>query len=165
MKIAIISDTHDNLPNLIKAVSWIRKEKIKLIIHCGDVSNEDVLKEGLEGFSGRIYVARGNCDLGEFKKIAKLKIFDEFGELKLVNKMVAFAHFPNIAKPLAQSAKYDVVFYGHNHKPWVETLRSGSGRETKLANPGNLAGVFYKATFATYDTKTDKLELKILERT
>jgi predicted phosphodiesterase len=32
-----------------------------------------------------------------------------------------------------------------------------------LVNPGNLAGMFYKATFAIYETKTDKLELKILE--
>jgi len=33
-----------------------------------------------------------------------------------------------------------------------------------LANPGTLAGMFSKATFAVYDTSTNNLELKILER-
>jgi predicted phosphodiesterase len=33
-----------------------------------------------------------------------------------------------------------------------------------LANPGSLAGIFYKATFAILDTRSKKLELKILEK-
>jgi len=32
-----------------------------------------------------------------------------------------------------------------------------------IANPGNLAGLIYKATFAILDAKTKKLELKILD--
>ena len=164
MKIAIISDTHDNLPNLARAAAWIKKEKIKLIIHCGDVSNEELLKEGLSEFRGRIYLSRGNCDIGDFKSVPKLKIFDDFGELKLVNKKIAFSHFPKTAEDLSKTGKYDAVFYGHSHKPWIETLERGSGQKTQLANPGNLAGVFCKATFAIFDTKTDKLELKILEK-
>ena len=38
MKIAIISDTHNNWPNFKKAIEWIKKEKIKLILHCGGYS-------------------------------------------------------------------------------------------------------------------------------
>ena len=60
---------------------------------------------------------------------------------------------------LAESGKYDFVFYGHNHKPWIEEIG-----ETFLANPGTLAGLFNKATFAILDTENKKLELKILER-
>ena len=33
-----------------------------------------------------------------------------------------------------------------------------------MINPGELAGQFYKPTFAVYDRTTEKLELKILER-
>jgi uncharacterized protein len=159
MKIAIIADTHDNLPCFKKAMDWIKSKKIKLLIHCGDVSKEEVLKEALSDFAGRIYLCRGNCDLDDFKGIPKLKVFDEFGEIKLVNKKIAFSHFPKTALDLANSGKYKVVFYGHDHKPWIKEIG-----KTKLANPGNLAGVYYKATFAVYDTKADKLELKILEK-
>jgi hypothetical protein len=33
-----------------------------------------------------------------------------------------------------------------------------------MVNPGELAGQFYKPTFAVYDTDTSLLELKILEK-
>jgi len=38
MKIAVVSDTHDNLSNLRKAIDWIKSQNIKLILHCGDIS-------------------------------------------------------------------------------------------------------------------------------
>ena len=56
------------------------------------------------------------------------------------------------------SGRYDYVFYGHNHTPWEEKIGN-----TVVANPGTLAGMFQKATFAVLDTKNKKLELKILE--
>jgi uncharacterized protein len=159
MKIAIISDSHDNLATLKIALAWIKKEKIKVIIHCGDVSKEEFLKEALADYGGRIFLSRGNCDIDSFKSVPKIKVFDDFGQVKLAGKKIAFCHFPPTAEILAQKNCYDAVFYGHNHKPWVNKVG-----KTKLANPGNLAGVFYKATLAVYDTKIDKLELKILER-
>ena len=36
--------------------------------------------------------------------------------------------------------------------------------ECRMINPGELAGQFNKPTFAVYDTETDNLELKILEK-
>jgi len=88
-----------------------------------------------------------------------VKIYEEFGEIKIGVKKIAFCHFPEVAAELVKKQKYNFVFYGHNHKPWLEQVD-----KTKLVNPGNLAGIFYKATFAIYDTRTDKLELKILEK-
>ncbi|MFH1036609.1 MAG: YfcE family phosphodiesterase, partial [Patescibacteria group bacterium] len=136
MKIAIVADTHDNLPNLKKAVNWIKNEKIRLILHLGDVSDEEILKKALNGFKGKIYLSRGNCDLGDFKKIEGIKVFEEMGEIKIGGKKIAFSHFPNIAENLASEGKYDFVFYGHTHKPWIKKVG-----KTVLANPGNLAGV------------------------
>jgi hypothetical protein len=159
MKIAIISDTHDNIETLKKTLNFIKKEKIKVVLHCGDVSDQNLLKEALSDYSGKIYLSKGNCDIGGFEKVPKIKVFEEYGEIKSGTKKIAFCHFPKIAESLAASGKYDVVFYGHTHKPWI--VKTGN---TILANPGNLAGVFYKATFAIYDIKTGNLELKILER-
>ena len=36
--------------------------------------------------------------------------------------------------------------------------------KTHLLNPGTLAGMFNKATFAVYDTVTDKAKLILLEK-
>ncbi|MFC1629761.1 metallophosphoesterase family protein [Patescibacteria group bacterium] len=167
MKIAIISDTHDNLPNFKKAIGWVEKEKIKTIIHCGDICTSKVLKEVTKNFPGKIYLVFGNADGARFrttrmvckKIIPKVILCGEWGKIKIGGKKIAFVHSPEFARGLASTKKYDLVFYGHTHKPWEEKIKS-----CRLVNPGNLAGLFYKATFAVYDTKKDKLELRILEK-
>ena len=188
MKIAIISDTHDNLANLKKAISFINKERIKILIHCGDIFKPETLREGLKGYQGKIYIIFSKADASfseipedSFENLPRVKIYEEFGEIKINKRKIAFCHFPEIAKGLAKSQKHGLVFYGHTHKPWEETPhqspegeqvpygagKHGTGQEigkTRLVNPGNLAGIFYKPTFAIYDTKTDKLQLKILEK-
>lgn len=174
MKIAIISDTHDNLANIKKTIDWLKKEKIEIIIHCGDVSNLTTLKEGFADFSGKIYLTLGNADLRD-KKLYELSpsfsVFGDFGEITIDNKKIAFTHYLETAKNLSKTRKYDFVFYGHNHKPWLEKTgifprrpKLGERGECWLVNPGNIAGTFYKATFAVYNSEKDKLELKILEK-
>jgi len=165
MKIAIISDIHDNLSNLRKTIGWLKKEKIRTLILCGDIASVETLKEILENYSGKIYLSLGNMDNDyslnreSFKNFSQIKIKKEIGEFEIDNKKIAFTHSPILAKKLAQEEKYHIVFYGHTHKPWEEKIG-----KTKLVNPGNLAGLLFKATFARYDTETDKLELMILEK-
>ena len=52
MKIAIVSDTHNNWPNFKKAIDWIKKEKISLILHCGDISSQETINEAKKLFEG-----------------------------------------------------------------------------------------------------------------
>ncbi|MCF8024533.1 MAG: metallophosphoesterase family protein, partial [Desulfobacteraceae bacterium] len=37
MKIAVLSDTHDNIRNVRKALELIAGQHVEAIIHCGDV--------------------------------------------------------------------------------------------------------------------------------
>lgn len=165
MKLAIISDTHDNVPNLEKALKWINKNKIKVIIHCGDLSAPSMLTKVIAlKFKGQINFVHGNVGDRELleevaKKYKKFIIHGNAGKIEIDKKKIAFTHFPWLAEKLAKGGRYDLVFYGHTHKPWEEKIG-----QTRMANPGTLAGMFYRATFAVYDTKTDKLELKILEK-
>ena len=152
MKFAIVSDTHNNWANFKKAIDWIKKEKIQLILHCGDISSQETIDDAKEDFKGEIRFVKGNADYD-------LSYLPEKMELEFGGKKIAFAHFPDIAKKLAQSKKFDLVFYGHTHRAWDEKVG-----ETHMVNPGELAGQFYKATFAVYDTENEKLELKILEK-
>lgn len=164
MKLAIISDSHDNLATIKKALQIINKEKIETLLHCGDICSPSTLKTILEGFKGNVHIVFGNVD-GDYFKTKDLtlknspnfKAWGDLGEMKIDGKNIAFLHSPQFAKELAVTQKYDLVFYGHTHKPWKEKIG-----KTILVNPGNLAGIIFKATFALYDTENDKLELKIL---
>jgi hypothetical protein len=165
MKIAILSDSHDNVPNMEKALKWINKNKIKLLIHCGDLSAPSMLTKVMAPkFKGQMHFVHGNVGDPELlekvaKEYKKAAIHGQAGKIVVDKKKIAFTHFPWLGEKLAKSGKYDLVFYGHTHKPWEEKIDGA-----RLINPGTLAGMFYRATFAVYDTKTDKLELKILDR-
>jgi putative phosphoesterase len=153
MKIAIVSDTHNNWPNFKKAIEWIKKENIKLVLHCGDISAQEIVTHANALFKeGEIKYVRGNADYD------LPDIPDEL-TVEFNSKKIGFVHFPDEAKKMAQSGKYDMVFYGHTHRAWDEKIGN-----CHMINPGEMAGQFYKATFAVYDTSTGELELKILEK-
>ncbi len=151
MKIAIVSDTHNNWKNYEKILNWLEGEGIQQILHCGDISSQEIIDNAQKKFQGDIKYVKGNADHG-------LEIPPTM-ELEIGGKKIGFAHFPNLALKLAESGKNDIVFYGHTHRPWEE--KKGNCR---FINPGEVAGQFFKPTFAMYDTETDKLELKILEK-
>lgn len=165
MKIAIMSDSHGNAANFKRIVQWLNKENVKLILHCGDIGSPESLKESLEEFSGEFLGVFGNMDkdfkilVEEYNKIPRVKIEEKNLETEVDGKKIAITHFPEDAHWLAESEKYDLVFYGHTHKAWEEKINN-----CRLINPGESAGQFYKPTFAVYDTATDLLELKILEK-
>jgi hypothetical protein len=134
-------------------------------LHCGDIGNPESLKESLENFKEEFFGVFGNMDkdfkilVEEYNKIQGVEIKEDIFEKIIDKKQIAFTHFPEEAKKLAQSGKFDLVFYGHTHRPWEEKVN-----ECRVINPGELAGQFQKPTFAVYDTETDNLELKILEK-
>ncbi len=152
MKIAIVSDTHDNMANFNKVIEWLNKEKIRLMLHCGDICNQEIIDEALKSFKGEIKFVRGNGDFHLHSIAEEMKI-------ELGGKKIFLNHYPDVAKKAAESGKYDLVFYGHTHKPWLEEIGN-----CKLVNPGELAGQRFKPAFAVYDTDSGKLELKILEK-
>jgi len=165
MKIAIISDSHDNVPNMAKALAWMNKNGIEQIIHCGDLCAPGVLVNVLAPqFSGPIHMVFGNVEDRETVTEKAMEFdhihhYGDVGEFEIDGKKIGVVHYPEKAKEMAESGKYGLVFYGHNHKAWEETVGA-----TQLVNPGTLAGLFAKATFAVYDTSTNTLELKILEQ-
>jgi hypothetical protein len=160
MKVAIISDIHNNVVNLKKVLGYCALQKIKTIICCGDLASLETLDFLNDNFSGKIYYTFGNMDeehLQDYKTLQKyknIKIYRNFGELKIDNKNISFTHFPDVAKKLAETEKYDYIFYGHTHKPWTE--KAGN---CVILNPGNVAGEIYPPTFATWNTDDDKFEL------
>lgn len=168
MKIAVISDTHDNIPNIKKILTVINERKIAAIIHCGDIATRDTVEFLSKNFSGELYFVSGNMDdpklIRGFPTFPSCHYFGETGELNLSGLKIGFCHQPERAKKLAEetrrdSSSFDVIFYGHTHKPWEENYQG-----IQLLNPGTAAGLFYKAAFAIYDSETRKAELVALEK-
>lgn len=164
MNIAIISDTHDNIENLKKALKFIKENKIKKIIHCGDVCESSTLEMLAKEFPGKIYLTFGNAEFDKekmkekAKNLSNIKVFEERGEIKIKDLRIEFSHFLENTKK-CPDWKADFIFYGHTHRPWFQKQKNHI-----FANPGNLSGLYYKPTFAILDTKTKKIELKLLER-
>ena len=160
MKIAIISDVHNNLVNLKKVLDYCGWEKIKTIICCGDLASQETLDFLNDNFDGVIYYAFGNMDndqlrnfehAGEYKKT---KIYEKFGETEIDGNKIAFVHFPDVARKLCETEKYNFVFHGHTHKPWLEQKE-----KCLILNPGNVAGEIYLPTFAVWNTEKGKIDL------
>lgn len=159
-KIAIISDTHNNFIRGEKVRDILKKEGINFIIHCGDIGEKDYLKKIFKKFEVRAVL--GNADDGygtieEYQELPNIVVYKERGEEIINNKRISFNHYPEIAKKIAKTEKYDFVFYGHTHKPWEEKIG-----KTILLNPGNVSGILYNSTFAIYDFKIKEFKLIII---
>lgn len=137
MLIGVIADTHDNMNMLKKAVDLFNERGVELALHAGDY---------IAPFTAREF-RRLNCNLvGVFgnndgEKIGLTSNFSSFGELyegihqlELDGKKIAITHYPDIAETLAGSGAYDVVIYGHTHRPDIR------GPNPLVINPGECGG-------------------------
>lgn len=164
MKIGIVSDSHDNLATLKKFTVFCARENVKTVIHCGDVAEPETLGYLAKAFESDILLSLGNADRDhDLEKICNntggIRIFRSFGSAEIGGLQIGFTHYRETGLKLCENSKFDFVFYGHTHKPWLENING-----CLLANPGNLAGLLYKATFAVLETDNRKLDLKIAER-
>ena len=109
MKIAIVSDSHDNIPNIEKMLDWVNKNDIEMMIHCGDLSAPSVLvKELGPKFKKPIHFIHGNIADREMNtEVARgfkhITLHGDQGELEIDGKKIAFCHYPNEAKELAKA--------------------------------------------------------------
>ncbi len=169
MKIGIISDSHDNLTNIDSAINFFKKNKIKHLIHAGDLCFIDSLDHILKTFNGKVYLVEGNGDdqVEKFKQIAESNknffFYTNVGEVIINKQSIAFTHKPEITEKLALSDKYNLIIYGHTHKPWEKVIKTDS-KTVRIINPGTLAGLFNRATLAVYDTKKQQADLILLEK-
>lgn len=154
MQIAIISDIHDHISNLRKALKMLQQHT-ELLICCGDLCSPFIVDELAKGFPGKdIHVVFGNNDGDLYRITTKaatyehLNLYGEFFEREFDGKRFAVSHFDNIGHALAQSDAYDVVCFGHNHRYEV-----GEKGKTLIINPGEIMGELTgSATFVVYDT-------------
>jgi hypothetical protein len=151
-RIGVISDTHDHLDKVKKAVALFNRQKPDRVVHCGDIVAQFVLKE-MSGLRMPVSLVYGNCD-GD--RMALRQRAEEFGfELHdgpygfdLDGKRVVVSH-----QPLAIPPDCDLYLHGHTHK-----LRH-EGKRPVIVNPGEACGwLSGRATVAMLDLDTGAVE-------
>jgi len=158
MKILVFSDSHDNEEQLLKALALVPKFNIGAVFHCGDLVHPKMLTLMSE-LKVPVYYSMGNNE-GEEEKLSYLASLYGFHmtigamEITLEDKKIAMTHYPELAKSLARSQKYDFVFYGHTHFRKKELI----GERTILLNPGNTVGWRQEPYCAVVDLLTTKIE-------
>ncbi|HHE36639.1 MAG TPA: YfcE family phosphodiesterase [Candidatus Woesearchaeota archaeon] len=120
MVIGIISDTHDNIPNIKRAVELFKKHSVEFIIHAGDIISPATIKY-FKGLNPKFVF--GNCD-GDRAKIDE-KVGEIGGvhygrvmELRIKGKSIGVFHGDDILindKMLRKG--YDYFIHGHTHIP------------------------------------------------
>lgn len=168
MKLAIISDIHENFHNLVMFLNEVKKHHVDKIIFLGDFMNNGIAKT-LADSDIPVISIWGNND-GDKVAITKTALskgsnltvgFDTFDVLEIDNRKIFITHYPLLAKPMAKSGEYDAVFYGHNHVKNIDKIN-----DCIIVNPGEIsAHKTGTATFAIYDTKTNTAEIFELKKT
>lgn len=162
VRLAILSDTHDHLWVLRDALPQIAAADV--VLHCGDVCSPPLLQALAEGARGKpVHVVWGNSDTAArqmeqaAQALANLTCHGRLAELTLDEVRVAFHHYPETARALAGSGRYDLVCYGHDHRAHQEQVGA-----CLLLNPGELAGLRSRPSFAFFDTQTRRAEFVAL---
>jgi putative phosphoesterase len=163
MKIGIIADTHDNLPNIDKAIKRLNEEKVHLVLHAGDyVAPFSVLR--LKPLNAKLIGIFGNNDGDQqflkkrFKEINQ-EIRGKFAEITVEDIKIAMIHGEDmeLLTSLIRTQSYDVVVHAHTHE--AKIYRQG---KTLVINPGEVFGYLSgKSTIALLDTQT--LDAKIVQ--
>lgn len=160
MKIGILSDTHDHLANIAKAVQVFSTAGVQAVIHAGDFCSPFTIApfKPLADKGLKMYAVFGNNDGDRPLLIQKGGTFCSFADgsriVTLEGRTFAVMHYPDLADDLFRSEAYDVVIYGHDHKLRVE------GEAKKLLNPGTCAGYLAEsATVALLETSDLSVEI------
>lgn len=162
MKIGILTDTHDQIKLIEKAVSYFNQQKVDLVIHCGDLIAPYTLKMYLP-LKCPIKFLFGNNTGDIFlhfnfaKKYGLTNFeFNTFYALNLDGKKIAVYHGDNkeITDALIKCGDYDCVFSGHDHNARI--LNFG---KVLFVNAGTLVESFGEPTIAMYDTQINQANL------
>jgi len=163
MIVGIMSDTHDHLPLVDKAVKKLIDEKVELVLHAGDYISPFVIPH-FRPFKDRFIGVFGNND-GDHEFLKRrfaefsLEIRGYFAEVQIDNVRIALLHggepggppgVSELLKSLISGECYDVIIHGHVH--YAQAYKKG---KTLIINPGEVCGYLSgKPSVAVLNTKT-----------
>jgi putative phosphoesterase len=164
MLIGLISDTHDNLPMIEKAVKKLNEEKVALVLHAGDYVAPFVIPK-FKALNAKLIGVFGNNDgdheflKKRFSECPNCEVRGRFAEINADGFKIALLHGDEteLLDALVNCGGFDAVVHGHSH-----ANVSRKNGKTLVVNPGEVCGYLTgKSTIALLDTV--KQEARIVE--
>jgi uncharacterized protein len=142
MLIGAISDTHDNLPQIEKAVKTLNEQKVELVLHAGDYVAGFVIPK-FKALNCKLIGVFGNNDgdhellKKRFGETGNCTIRDRFANVEVEGYRIALLHGDEIEllNVLAYSGYFNAVVHGHSHFEGVKIMG-----KTLMVNPGEVCG-------------------------
>ena len=163
--VGVLSDSHDDIGSLERAIEILQRTGVDEIIHLGDLVSPFSLKPIINsGIPFRLL--RGNNDAESLVTIMTLennaKYYPSPAEIELgERKALIFHGFGSkdltkfIAVQAASSGKYEFVLYGHTHELHIEEVDSSI-----IINPGEVCGKLTgRKTIVILDTREKDVEV------
>ncbi len=164
MLIGAVSDSHDNLPKIEKAVDLLNELKVELVLHAGDYVSPFTIAR-FKKLNCPLIGIFGNNDgdhqllTKRFNETTNCTIHDRFTQVTVEGYRIGLLHGDEaeLLNALVDSGYFNAVIHGHSHNKSIERKA-----KTLVINPGELCGYLTgKASFALLDTA--KAEARIVE--
>jgi putative phosphoesterase len=158
VRIAVISDTHDNVWKLDEAMPHLRTAAA--VIHCGDLCSPFMIRRLGEGLPAiPVHLVWGNNDGDTFlisvvaKEFPAIRLHGPLAKLELGGVAVAVNHYGVLARGLAATQEFGLVCYGHDHSAHSEWVG-----DCLLLNPGELMGLNGRSSLALVELPSRAVE-------
>lgn len=161
MLIAVLSDIHDHITNLLTALALAQEAGCTHLLFTGDAAELSTFSLLAEEWPHGIDAVFGNneVDRPAFARYAAtrtgLHLHGDDATVQMGERRIYLCHYPHTALRVALSGGYDAVFYGHSHK--AECCGIGP---CLLANAGEVCGTRYGTpSFGIYNTEDNHFSL------
>lgn len=145
MRIGVVSDTHNHLPNVSRIVELFNAAGVDRVVHTGDITQPKTL-EVLARLDAPLCGVYGNNDIGELENLlatAERLGFDlqpgqrtfSWAERRVLVVHDPLEFEPELADARSKGAPPDVILHGHDHRYRLEEERGAW-----VFNPGECAG-------------------------
>ena len=157
MTVGIISDTHDDMEAIKKAVDIFNNRGVSHVIHAGDFISPFTF-EVFGDLKCPLIGIFGNNDGDKYLLNEKSQgsIYPQPHIFTLYGKNVIVIHEHLLADALAESNRFDIVIYGHSHEPDVRKVK-----DTLVINPGKAARL-HKGTSTLVLLDVEAMEAEII---
>ncbi len=139
MRIGIISDTHNHLPNVRRIVALLNDAGVERVVHTGDITQSKTVRllarlhAPLVGVFGNNDLER--CELEQAATAQGIQLVDPPLFLEWNERRLAVVHDPLDIDP-TWLENFDVILHGHNHRTVIERKVG-----CLIFNPGECAGM------------------------